>query len=182
MSIIHKPHHFVAGQAAVASQVNDNFTTLYTAVNGQLDASNIKTNQWLDTKTFYCSSTTGTVKKYFIFRNGSHGGNGIIKEMGIAFSSHSGGSLNAGTTVSLDLYRITDASTMPADGMSKLNTAVLTATALNTAVTSTSFNSMLTSNTSFCFRLTPASSGGSDFNGEDISFWITYAGTIFAPT
>ena len=158
MSIIHKPHHFVAGQAAVASQVNDNFTTLYTAVNGQLDASNIKTNQWLDTKTFYCSSTSGTTKKYFIFRNGSHGGNGIIKEIGIAFSSHSAG------------------------GMSKLNTASVGASALNTPIVSTSFNSVLTANTAFVFELVPTSSGGSDFNGQDISFWITYAGTIFAPS
>ena len=172
----------MAGQAAVASQVNDNFTTLYTAVNGQLDASNIKTNQWLDTKTFYCSSTSGTTKKYFIFRNGSHGGNGIIKEIGIAFSSHSGGSLNAGTTINVNLYRIIDATAMPAGGMSKLNTASVGASALNTPIVSTSFNSVLTANTAFVFELVPTSSGGSDFNGQDISFWITYAGTIFAPS
>ena len=43
MAIIVKPHTFTAGQAAVASEVNADFDTIYSAFNGQIDTANIST-------------------------------------------------------------------------------------------------------------------------------------------
>ena len=179
MSIVHKPFTFTAGQAAVASQVNSNFDTLYTEVNGQLTAANIKTNQWLDTKTFYFKGPMGTTTHYFVFRNGSHGGNGEIAELGVCFAATTS-SAAADGTVDVDLFRITNPASVPTGGMTQLNTTAVTANTKNIAVVSASFNSLLTANSSFLIRMVP-NAGAGNFNGEDISCWITYSSSIFAP-
>jgi hypothetical protein len=180
MSIIHKPFTFIAGQAAVASQMNSNFDTLYAEVNGQLTAANIKTNQWLDTKTFYFAGPMGTTSHYFIFRNGSHGGNGVIRELGACFSKTTGGAVENGV-VEVDVFRITNPAVVPTAGMTQLNATTLIANTKNIAGAVASFVGLLTANSTFLIRLTPVQSGGADFNGEDISAWITYSSAIFAP-
>jgi len=179
MSIVHKPFTFTAGQAAIASQVNSNFDTLYSAVNGQLTAANIKTNQWLDSKTFHFQGPMGTTTQYFIFRNGSHGGNGKIQELGVCFAATTAAAAADGT-VDVDLFRITNAASVPSGGMTQLNTAAVTANTKDIAVTTTSFNSVLTANSTFLIRMVPTAGVG-NFNGEDISCWITYSGSIFTP-
>lgn len=179
MSIVHKPFTFTAGQAAIASQVNSNFDTLYTEVNGQLTAANIKTNQWLDSKTFFFEGPMGTDTHYFIFRNGSQGGNGVIKELGVCFTATTAAAAADGT-VDVDLFRITNPGSVPTGGMTQLNTAAVTANTVNIAVTSSSFNSVLTANSTYLIRMLPTAGVG-NFNGEDISCWITYSSSIFTP-
>ena len=180
MSIIHKPHTFTAGQAAVASQVNANFDALYTAVNGQLTAAHLKTSHWLDTKTFDFKGPMGTTTHYFAFRHGNSGGAGTLREWGVCFTATTSGAATNGT-VEAQLYRVTNPGSAPTGGIVQLNTTTVIANTKHIAVTTSTFNTPLTPNSTYLVKLIPYQAGGADFNGEDISVWVTYSSDVFAP-
>jgi len=180
MSIIHKPHTFVAGQAAVASQVNSNFDTLYTSLNGQLTAANLKTSHWLDTKTFDFKGPMGTTSHYFTFRHGSVGGTGTLRELGVCFTATTADAATNGT-VAVELYKVNNPGSAPSGGIVQLNTTTTSANTKFIAVTTSTFNSPLTPNATYLIKLVPSQAGGADFNGEDISIWLTYSSDVFAP-
>lgn len=58
MSVVAKPYTFSAGGTIIAAEHNSNFDTLYSAINGNLDTNNLKSNAGIvDTQLAQISST-----------------------------------------------------------------------------------------------------------------------------
>tara|TARA_B100000945_G_scaffold116123_1_gene92262 strand:- start:3213 stop:3731 length:519 start_codon:yes stop_codon:yes gene_type:complete len=149
MAIITKPHTFTAGQAAVASEVNSNFDTLYSAVNGGLDTTNISTNKHLITWTLQATLSSPAATDYFCIRTPSGVGAITLLEMSIIAGAHTGGAM-AGQAA-LNLKEITNPSGPVLSAA--INTSAATATAVLTPASVTSFTGTVAANKNLLFEV-----------------------------
>tara|TARA_B100000809_G_scaffold266917_1_gene332974 strand:+ start:11636 stop:12136 length:501 start_codon:yes stop_codon:yes gene_type:complete len=128
MGLIVKPHNFVAGQAAIATEVNSDFDTIYSEFNGQIDTANISTNQTRIQWGYFILGVPGAgVTKDILFKTPAD----IVVTPVELYIAYTDGA--AGLTAEVDLIDITGG------GAIAINTATPSTSAVNTPASTTSF-------------------------------------------
>jgi hypothetical protein len=156
MGLIVKPHNFAAGQAALATEVNSDFDTIYSEFNGQIDTANISTNQTRIQWGYFVGLGVppSAAPIDILFKTPA---DIVVTPVELYIAYTTGGSLK---TAEVDLIDITGG------GFIAINTATPSTAAPNTPASTTSFvaGSIAASRT-LILRITIQAT----FTGEDLS-------------